>query len=127
MAKEAKYGEWAFLGGMILSLLVGVASGFLSPDLVPLLYALLAVLGLVTGFMNISEKEVMLFLIATIALLSVFNSLDSLTVLLGKTMGETSVMLMSWMSGFFGAFKAFISAAAFIVALKAVYGMAKND
>jgi hypothetical protein len=126
MAKEAKYGEWAFLAGMILSLLVGVASGFLGASL-PLVYGLLALLGLVVGFLNVNEKEVMLFLVSTIALLVVFNSLDSLTELLGKTMGEASMMMMSWISGFFGAFKAFISAAAFIVAIRAVYNMARND
>ncbi|HSB47302.1 MAG TPA: hypothetical protein VLD37_04755 [Candidatus Bilamarchaeum sp.] len=126
MAKEARYGEWAFLAGMILSLLVGIASGFLG-SMLPLIYALLALLGLVVGFLNINEKEVLLFLVSTVALLAVFSSLDSLTALLGTTMGEASLSMMTWLSGFFGAFKAFISAAAFIVALKAIYGMARSD
>ncbi|MDD5171652.1 MAG: hypothetical protein PHF60_01300 [Candidatus ainarchaeum sp.] len=127
MAKEQKYGEWAFLGGLILALLVGVASGFIGATMLPVVMAVLAILGLVVGFLNISEKEVNAFLIATIALLMAFNSLGPITSVIQNAMGDTGIMLVAWLSGFMGAVVAFISPAAFIVALKAIYNLARSD
>ena len=122
---NAKYGEWAFLAGLALSVIVGVASGFVPTAALPMVVAVLAVLGLVVGVMNIHDKEVNSFLVATIALLVVLSSLHPLINVMA-TVGPWGVTLGSWITTFIGAIAAFIGPAAFVVALKAIHNMAKE-
>ncbi|MBU0590596.1 hypothetical protein KKF81_04605 [Candidatus Micrarchaeota archaeon] len=122
---KMKYGEMAFLGGIVLAVLIGLFSSYIPLSMLPIAMALLVVLGLVVGVMNVSEKEVQKFLIATIALLAATTSLGPLTTAM---IGWGGIMftLASWITGFLGALAAFIAPAAFVVALKAIYDMAQN-
>jgi hypothetical protein len=124
MKDQAKYGQWAFLGGMVIAIIVGLASGFLGGSL-PIVLGVLAVLGLIVGLLNITEKEVTPFLIATIALLAVPSSLAPMTALVASTGGGVGTMMVSALNGFLGAIAVFISPAAFVVAIKAIYQMAQ--
>ena len=126
MKGEPKYGEWAFLLGLLLALVLGLASAFsfLPGSLLPVVWAVLAVLGLVVGLMNVSEKEAGTFLLATVALLMSVASLAPILSLLGTVPGV--VLLGQALAGFFGAVTAFVSPAAFLVALKAIYGLARD-
>lgn len=121
---KPNYGEWAFLAGVALAVIVGLFSSFLGSSL-PMVMAVLAVLGLVVGFLNVQEKEMNSFLIATIALLLVATSwqpiVDLLAVLTGS--GGVGATLGTWITSFMSAVVAFVSPAAFIVALKAVYNL----
>lgn len=125
MAVEDKYGEWAFLLGVILAVVVGLFSSQLGSNIIGIVYGVLVLLGLVVGFLNIREKEINSFLIAAIALLLAANSWQPVTDIFTTIMGEVgSALIVNWIRGFFGALVAFISPAAFIVALKAIYNLA---
>jgi len=126
MAKAKKYGEYAFLFGIALAVISGLLSGFLGMN-TTLIMPVLVVLGLIVGVMNINEKEMLFFLVATIALMMAFDSLDSLTDVISSSMGSASQMLVKGIDYLFAALKAFIAPAAFVVALKAIIDLAKND
>lgn len=127
MAADDKYGEWAFLLGVVLAVVVGLFSSQLDSSVIGIVYGVLVLLGLVVGVLNIREKEINSFLIATIALIAVASSWQPVTDIFTTIMGEGgSVLIVNWIQGFFGALVAFISPAAFIVALKAVYNLASR-
>ena len=125
-----KYGEWAFLLGVLLAVVIGLFSSNLGSEVITYVYAVLVLLGLVVGLLNIKEKEINSFLIATIALMAVGTSWQPVTAILTTVMGATPVTaelglsLVAWIQGFFGALVAFVSPAAFVVALKAIYNLA---
>jgi hypothetical protein len=125
--KSANIGEYAFLGGLVVALIVGVLSSFVPAGLMPVLVAVLFVLGIVVGLMNVSEKEVNSFLIAAVALLlaaTAWNvSFQSTLALLG----DVGAMAGRLIVGLTNALIAFISPAAFVVAILAVYKLAKPD
>ncbi|HZX12708.1 MAG TPA: hypothetical protein VFE88_04600 [Candidatus Nanoarchaeia archaeon] len=58
-----KAGSWSFILGFLVALVLGVV-GTLSTTLV----SVLLVLGLIVGLLNISDKEIVPFLVATVAL-----------------------------------------------------------
>jgi hypothetical protein len=59
-----RIGFWAFIVGFI----VAIVAGFVAPENTAVVIILI-VLGLIIGFLNISARETMLFLLATIALI----------------------------------------------------------
>jgi len=125
-----KYGEWAFLLGVVLALIVGAFSAQLGWASVYLL-GLLSFFGLVVGFMNISEKETVAFLVATIALLSVIGSwapLASLITTLAGNVGfaDLGTTLIGALAGVLSALAAFVAPAALIVSLKLIYDLASK-
>lgn len=112
MANEL-IGKWAFLIGMIIAVIAGFITGYATT------FALaLFVLGLVVGFLNISKKESTHFLIAAIALLTGgIASINALSIL---------GISISYVSAIIGNFVAFISAAALVVAIKAIFETSKK-
>lgn len=119
---ESKYGEWAFLLGVVIALIVGLFSSQLEPN-TGVVFGVLALLGLVVGLLNITEKEINSFLIASIALLASSSALASLTELFTRL----SIPQMGvWISGFVGALGVFVAPAAVIVALKGIYALASK-
>ncbi len=60
----SKIGFWAFIIGLILCVVAGFAWANNNGVVIALL-----VLGLIIGFLNVTAKETMLFLVATIALM----------------------------------------------------------
>lgn len=118
------YGEWAFLLGVLLAVVVGLFSAQLGATIV-YVYAALLILGFVVGLLNIREKDVNSFLVAVIALIVATTSW-------GPTLGNVLVSLFAdvgltfsiWVNSFLVALAAFISPAAFVVALKAIYNLA---
>ena len=124
MKDQAKYGQWAFLGGVVIAIIVGLASSFLGGSL-PIVLGVLGVLGLIVGLLNITEKEVTPFLIATIALLAVPSALAPMTALMIADGAAAGAMMATVLNGFLGAVAVFISPAAFVVALKSIYQMAQ--
>ncbi|MCI0504104.1 hypothetical protein L0Y65_05340 [Candidatus Micrarchaeota archaeon] len=125
--KQMNYGQIAFLGGLAIAIIVGVLSSFVPANLMPIMMAVLFVLGLAVGLLNISDKEVGSFLLATVALLLAATSWNvSLVQSLGL-LGELGTTLAGMVAGFTSALIAFISPAAFIVAILAVYKIAQPD
>jgi len=125
LKNEATYGEWAFLGGIVIAVILGIGASFVPTDWIPVMWGVLAALGIIVGVMNITEKEVKVFLIATIALLAVANSIVPIEAVLRTVPGGD--IIVGAISGFMSALVAFISPAAFIVAIKTVYELGKNE
>lgn len=129
MAKSEKgsmhYGEYAFLAGVILALLLGVLSSTIPVELTPIVIGVLAILGIVVGLVNVSGKESSTFLIATVALLMAATAWTPLLAIL-SVLGDVGTTFALWLAGFLTHLVAFISPAAFIVALKTIYGIAKD-
>lgn len=125
MKNEATYGEWAFLGGIVIAVILGIGASFVPSDWIPVTWGVLAALGIIVGVMNITEKEVKVFLIATIALLAVANSIVPIEAVLRTVPGGD--IIVGAISGFMSALVAFISPAAFIVAIKTIYELGKSE
>jgi hypothetical protein len=102
-----KIGEWSFIVGVILAILVGLIPDMIDPTTVTPIFASLGVL---VGFLNVSKKETTNFLIATIALLAAGSAGLNTFPIFG---GFLAVILSNIV--------AFVAPAAVIVALKSVY------
>lgn len=106
----AKAGEWAFIACVLIAVIAGIAApgeGMVAIALV--------VLGLIVGLLNISEKETTPFLVAAIALIVAgtagFSLIPEIGAMVANIVGNIAV---------------FVAPAAVIVALKAVWTMAKK-
>jgi len=110
MATE--YGNWAFIIGVVLAIILGLFGGFVEGYQETITYIMI-ILGLIVGFYNIAHKEAVNFLIAAIALLAV---------------GGAGLEMLPVIGGFVGGIltqiAVFVAPAAVLVALKAVYEMA---
>ena len=113
-----KVGSWAFILGVIIAIIAGLAAGAVT-SYAGIILLVLVVLGLIVGFLNIGDKEVQPFLIAAIAIMAVgaanLASLNTIVPTLGTVL---SAMVQN--------IAAFVMPAALIVALKAVYNLAKT-
>ena len=119
-----KYGEWAFLLGVVLALIVGLFSTQLG-EAKAYVMGVLVILGFVVGLLNIKEKEINSFLIATIALLALLNVMGPISDTL-ELVPEVGATIAAWLSGFLGALGAFVAPAALVLALKAIYNLATS-
>jgi hypothetical protein len=103
-----KIGRWAFIAGLVIS----VIAGFMAIGDTGI--AALVVLGVVVGLLNVTGKEVMPFLIGTVALMLVGSGLSSV------------LSAVPYVPEILSAFVAFVAGAALIVALKEVYGITSS-
>ena len=118
-ARENLWGAWAFLVGVVLAVLVGALAG---NRINPLILGILAVLGLIVGYF-VSEKDVQIFLMASVSLVIVSYSGISGLVLNAALVGIDIGRLIS---GILGALIALFVPATIIVALKTVFSLAKS-
>ncbi len=111
-------GHLAFLIGMVLAILAAFIE-------VPKIITLLFLLGIIVGFLNITEKESTHFLVAMMALL-----IASSAVLQVDTATSIDIMAIDgprMAQDILYNLISFISAAAFVVALKQVFIMARTS
>lgn len=116
MAKKSpsgveKLGHYAFFAGIILAILA---------SLVPQLRGdisvwILVILGVVVGLLNVTAKEVGVFLIATMAL-----------IMASAASALSLAVIWSGLTSILGNIIIFVAPAAIIVALKAVYVLAEE-
>ena len=111
MVKSNLIGGWAFVIGIVIAILIGIG--------VPLsntVVAILVVLGIIIGLLNIADKEVQPFMLASIA------------VLLAAYMGGSVLAKVPFVSlgNALDAVKAMVVPAIIIVALKEVFEIAKK-
>lgn len=104
-------GSWAFLAGVIISIIVGIAAP--GSDL---WMAILVALGLIVGLVNVTDREVDGFILASIGLIVGATALSNLTVLLS--------FLGNWFEGMLSMFMSFVSGAVILPALKRIYEIA---
>ena len=115
MAK--KMGEWAFIIGVLIAIVIGLFSGSLEANVQGWLVLLLVVLGLIVGLLNVTATESTPFLIAAAALM--------LTGLSGDTLSNIPT-IGSYLSGIVVQIAVFVTPAAIVVALKAIQSLAKE-
>jgi len=108
-------GGWAFIIGFILALVIAIVGTTL---IEPWVFFVLAILGLLVGLLNITEREVVPFLVATIAFLFSFSALSNVV----------TKLAFGWdaVTTFFELMIVFIAPAAGIVALITLMKMAKD-
>lgn len=104
----SQIGRYLFLGGIILSVVTGLAGDFGIPNL----GVVLVVLGAIVGFLNVSGAESRTFLIAGIAFLATAGALNGLPA------------LGAHISGIAANLSAFAGPAVLIVALKSLLSTA---
>jgi hypothetical protein len=103
-------GFWAFIVGLIIAIIAGI----IMPQS-EIIIIVLIILGIIIGFLNITAKEIMLFLVATIALVVVGNVFAPLTVLsIGSILGS----MLSYVA-------TLMAPAAIIAAIKALWAVGK--
>ncbi|MDP6648338.1 MAG: hypothetical protein QGH34_03020 [Candidatus Woesearchaeota archaeon] len=119
---EKQIGHYAFIIGVIIAVVLGLAASQLPGTAGAWLASVLVVLGLVVGFLNVSGKETKEFLWVTVALVVVAFA--------GKSQIElwANVQLIgSYLTGVFNSILAFVVPASVIVALKDVWALAKGE
>src|SRR4030065_432760 len=63
-------GFWAFILGLAIAVAFGMMAALgMGAAFMPAVIIILIILGLIVGFLNITAKEILLFLVATIALI----------------------------------------------------------
>ncbi len=107
-------GGWSFLIGALIALILGVIPSTAGQTWV---VGLLLVLGLIVGFLNVSDREVLGFLIACVAFLV---SAPFLSGALSSFSG------FGWLTSMLNHIAVFIVPAAVLVAIKAVWALAAN-
>ncbi len=117
---EKSIGKYAFIIGVILAFVLGLAFEFLSGDVKLWLVSLLVLLGLIVGFLNITDKELKDFLMfVTVLIIAAFaGSIQS-------NIGSVA-FLGKYLVGVFGAILAFVVPAIIIVVLKAIWKIGKD-
>ena len=115
MAYE-KIGGWAFILGVVIAIVAGLASGALDAAAAGFVTLALVVLGLVVGFLNIGDKEVNNFLVAAIAIVLLGTARLEVIPVIGDPYLYKMVLNVS----------AFVAPAALVVALKSVYNLASK-
>ena len=107
-------GKWAFIIGLVIAVIAAFIGTSISASTIALI---LFILGLIVGFLNIADKQLTKFLIATIALLLLgIGSISALSII-GTVSGYLNSILANVI--------AFVGAAALIVALKTIYETGK--
>lgn len=112
-----KIGVWCFVAGLVIT----VIAAFLWPALdKSWVIWLLGILGIVVGLLNITGKETMMYLVATIALIAGANGFAGFIDKLG----------MSVVEGFLRALLqyviTFVAPGAVVIAVKSIYSSAKE-
>lgn len=106
----SRIGFWAFIIGLILAIVAGIIS---SQNTIVVI--VLIILGLIVGFLNITAKETLLFLAATIALIVVGGVFAPLSLL---DIGEILDRILAYVA-------TLMAPAAVVVAIKALWAIGK--
>lgn len=111
--ETAKIGEWAFLVGVIIALLIGLFTGKTATGTMA---TVLVVLGIIVGLINITEKQTTGYLVAAAVLL--------IAGLTGS--GFEALPFGAQLSAMLSNIILFVAPAAVIVALKTVITLSKE-
>ena len=122
MASQQQIGGWAFIAGAIIAIIAGVLVGAGKTGMlqgtevwVPLV---LVLLGIIVGFLNIKDKEIDKFLIASLTLLALAASAGGMSIIPG--IGTYLAAIVQQVS-------VFVAPAAIIGAIKSIHGLASEQ
>jgi len=118
-----RFGPPAYIAGLLVAILAGAMPGAIVPFATMAL--LLGVLGIIVGLLNIADKEVQLFLVAAIALLTSAAGLSAVLVNLGLV-GSALTPVGSALNTILYNIMVFTAPAATVVSLKALYVCSKE-
>mgnify|MGYP001562413618 FL=1 len=124
-SKENDIGARAFLIGVVLAIIIGIASSTLIriqviADYNDAIYAILIILGIIVGFMNVTGKDSQTFMIAGAILVIVSRfGMESIS---GSLIG---IGISEIFSSVFRALLVLFVPATIIVALKTVFSIAR--
>ena len=111
-----KIGSWAFIIGVIIALIVGIlGAGVFGAGIANWIPLVFVILGIIIGLLNVKDKEIVNFLVATIALLAV-----------GAVQWGLVPVIGNWLGGIFAGIATLMAPAAVIVAIKTVWNIAKE-
>jgi len=102
-------GAWSFIIGLIVAILVGVFSTSAVPGTVAA--TVLLILGLIVGILNVTDHEIIPFLVACVALIVV---------------GSAGAIPFEWLQRILANIVVFVVPAALVGALKAIYAVAST-
>ncbi len=111
MVKNTKnaIGAWAFLGGVVLAVILGILGAMTAKWVV-----ILVVIGLIIGLLNIAEKEVQPFLMSGVILI------------IASALGQGVMLLVPVLDNVLRALLSVFVPALIIVAIKHVFSLARN-
>ena len=111
-----KVGPWSFVLGLIVAIVSALTRQ---------VFWMLGVLGLIVGLLNITEKEVTKYLLASLTFLM---SANALSITLGRLVDLVPFIgrWMSFIDPLLANITIFVAPGAAIVALKALYSVSKN-
>ncbi len=115
-----KVGVWAFTIGILIALLAAFVPA--SMGLGTAVTTALILLGLVVGFLNVTEKETKSFLMSSVAMLIALFTAGTTMQANIASMGAVGTYL--W--GIISNIQMFVFPATIIVAIKAIYALAKD-
>jgi hypothetical protein len=115
-----KVGPWAF----ILGLLIAVVAAFIKPN-TAIIWGLGA-LGIVVGLVNVTDKEMKTFLLATVAFMTAANGLTTVLATLAASIPVFGQSLSKALVPFTTNVIVFVAPAAAVVALKALYNISRD-
>ncbi|NMA44359.1 MAG: hypothetical protein GX950_00910 [Candidatus Diapherotrites archaeon] len=118
-------GSFAFLIGIILAVLLAIVGvlmpGVIDANLSAILMLILVILGLIVGILNVKDKHITDFLIATMAVALVGNTAGGLLVLDTVILPVGSLLVAIVMN-----IVALVAPAALVLGLKQVWTLAKE-
>ena len=121
-SRENIVGAWAFLFGVILAVLIGIITVTTKVKTSPLLLGILALLGIVVGYF-VAEKDVQIFLLASVSLVLVsFAGIQGLV--LSAAIGGINIGRI--ITSVLGSLLFLFVPATIIVALKTVFSISKS-
>ena len=111
-----KIGPWAFILGLIIAIVSAITRQ---------VFWMLGILGIIVGLMNISDKELSIYLIASLTFLM---SANAVSVTLAKVAGFVPLIesFLAFVDPLLANLVLFVAPGAFIVALKALFNLAKD-
>jgi hypothetical protein len=111
-----KVGRVAFIVGVIIALIAGYVSTIIGAATTT---SVLIVMGLIVGFLNVTEKETKDYLLAAVSIVIV-------TSLGGNVLAGVGGIVGTYLSSVLVAVMTFVLPAVIIVAIKAIYALAKD-
>ena len=119
-AQTQQIGYWAFVLGVIVAILAGVAEGYsgVALESAGAVGAALVVLGVIVGWFNVKEKAFMHFMVASIVLVTAAT--------VGKFALLDQLMVGPYITSILGYIALFVAPAAVLVALKVFWNEASG-
>ncbi|MFH1332533.1 MAG: hypothetical protein ABIH63_04605 [archaeon] len=108
-----RVGVWSFIAGLVIAIIAALVWGVTST-----VVWILGILGIIVGLINIGDREVMMYLLASIAL--IIGASGLITVVGAVGIG------VKMLTDFLHAIVIFVAPGAVVVAIKAIFEVAKT-